>query len=799
MAATEAKRTGRPPAGRLPAELTSFVGRQREVAEVKRLIAKSRVVTLTGVGGVGKTRLALRVAAEVRRAFSDGVWLVEFATLDKAELLVQAMAEALEVRSRLSRPPIDVLVEHLREKQTLIVLDNCEHLLPDCAVVVDRLLRSAAGLRILATSRQALGIAGEQMLPVPTMSLPGVSPSGEPVASTARCDAVNLFTERALSVQPGFSVTEANREAVERICRHLDGIPLAIELAAVRLRELSLEHLLDRLDDRFRLLTAGSPAALPRQQTLRSVIDWSYGLCTKQEQQLWARASVFAGSFSLEAAEDVCSGNGIAREQIVDLVIGLVDKSVLISEGYGRTVRYRLLETIRQYGRDRLRESGDEVWVRRRHRDWYRELAMDAEREWCGSTQMEWFARLRQEHSNVRTALDFCLTLPGEVSAGLVIMTALRSYWIAAGLLQEGRQWLDRLLAADTEPTVVRAGALAVNARFAALQSDLDPVAPMLEESRSLAVRFGDTGAFARISYASGLAALVKRDFEGAEASFQEAARHYRDLTDLMGETYSLMHLALTYSCLGQSDKAVELFGTCVDICESWNEYWLKASLLYVYGIEMWKQGGVARAIEMEHESIRLKQPFNDRLGIALCAEVLAWIAAQVGEFERAARLLGALREMWRSVGEPLFPYLVAYHDKCEQVTRQHLGEKRYYKGILEGTKLGFDWVLTLAWKETTPVEQPSQEGARSSPLTPREMEVARLVARGMSNKEVAASLVIAQRTAEAHVEHILNKLGFTSRVQIAAWVFEDSSSRSDAPGSAGRRFPPGEPGLRRS
>ncbi|WP_345444760.1 ATP-binding protein, partial [Actinoallomurus vinaceus] len=351
----------------LPAEVTSFVGRRHEVAEVKRLLSVSRLVTLTGPGGVGKTRLAGRVGALLRRAFADGVWLVELADLANPDLLVPAVCEALRIRDHSARPAVEVLIDHLRDAQALVILDNCEHLVPECAVLVEALLRSAPRLRVLATSRQPLGVGSEQSLSVPTLP---VTSDGD--VGVVAGDAVRLFAERAEAVVPGFVVTEDNREAVERICRRLDGLPLGIELAAVRLRALSVQQLLARLDDRFRLLTSGSRAVLPRHQTLRALIDWSYGLCTEAERSVWARISVFSGGLDLEAAEQVCVGDGIAREDMLDLVGGLVDKSVLVREEHPGTVRYRLLETIRQYGRERLIASGTEHLVQQRHRDYYR-------------------------------------------------------------------------------------------------------------------------------------------------------------------------------------------------------------------------------------------------------------------------------------------------------------------------------------------------------------------------------------------------------------------------------------------
>ncbi|MEU7891928.1 LuxR C-terminal-related transcriptional regulator [Nonomuraea sp. NPDC049152] len=757
----------------LSAELTSFVGRRREIAEGKRMLAGSRLVTLVGVGGVGKTRLALRVAADVRRAFRDGVCLVELAALERPDLLVQTVIEALEIADLSTRPPIQVLADHLRDRQLLMVLDNCEHLLHDCAVVAETLARAAPDLRILATSRQALGVAGEQTMVVPSLPLPDGDLSRLSGESLEQSDAVRLFAERARAVLPGFAVTDDNREAVAKICRNLDGIPLAIELAAVRLRVVSVRQLLDRLEDRFRLLTAGPRVLLPRQRTLRGLIDWSYTLCTEKEQLLWARLSVFSGSLDLEAAEHVCSGDGIAAEEVVDLVIGLVDKSILIRDEHRSRVRFRLLETIRQYGRDRLRESGMEEKLRRRHRDWYQDLVLRAQHGWFGPDQVDWYARLRTEHDNLRTALDFCLAVQGEAESGLIIAAALRYYWIASDSPYEGRIWFNRLLAADGRATPVRARALCVKARLAVLQSDFTMAATLLDECRELARAFDDPAITGAAQYVAGLAALLQQDLPGAHTLLSEALEYSRMTDDQIGVVNSLIYLASTLSILGHSDQAVETFEECLAICEPRRENWFRSYALWTYGIEVWKQGDTRRAVEMEREAIRLKEPFDDRLGIALCIEVLAWTSC--GDGERAATLLGALQEIWRSFGGPLFGYLAEQHDACELAARESLGARGFEAAFRKGMALTPAEALEYAMREDTPEHEPS---ASPSPLTRREMEIARLVAQGMSNKAIAAALVIAQRTAEGHVEHILGKLGFSSRVQIAAWV-----SRQEQPG----------------
>ncbi|MET9341046.1 LuxR C-terminal-related transcriptional regulator [Nonomuraea sp. NPDC003804] len=768
----------------LPAELTSFVGRRREIAEVKRLLAGSRLVTLVGVGGVGKTRLARRVAADVRRAFRDGVCVIELAALESPDLLVQTLIESFGIANLSTRPPIEVLTGHLRDKQMLMVLDNCEHLLHECAVAAETLARAAPGLRILATSRQVLGVAGEQTMVVPSLPVPDGDIERLSRESMEQSDAVRLFVERAGAVAPGFGITDDNWEAVLRICRSLDGIPLAIELAAVRLRVVSVHQLLARLEDRFQLLTTGSRVLLPRQRTLRALIDWSHTLCTEQEQRLWARLSVFSGSLDLEAAERVCAGDGVAAEEIVDLVCGLVDKSILIREEDGAHARYRLLETIRQYGRDRLREAGQEDTLRRRHRDWYQDLAVRAHHAWFGPDQVSWYARLRTEHDNLRTALDYCLAVPGQAASGLVIAAALRFYWIASDSPQEGRSWFKRLLAADRRPTPVRARALCVEARLAVLQSDFATAATLLGEGRHLARRFDDPATMGAAMYVAGLAALLQRDLPSALTLLGGALDHSRRTGDAIGVVNSLIYLATVHSLLGQSRKAVDRFEECLAICEPRRENWFRSYALWTYGIEVWKQGDTRRAVAMEREAVRLKEPFDDRLGVALCIEVLAWTSCGDGEAERAALLLGALREIWRSFGGPLFGYLADHHDACELAARRTLGTRAFETALRRGMGLTLADALEYAMREDRPAG-----GARpkSSPLTRREMEIARLVAQGMSNKAIAAALMIAQRTAEGHVEHILGKLGFTSRVQIAAWVSrqeQEGDERGPAGGS---------------
>ncbi|GGO90270.1 LuxR family transcriptional regulator [Wenjunlia tyrosinilytica] len=774
--------------GRLPTEVTSFVGRRHEVAEVKKLLSASRMVTLTGVGGVGKTRLASRVAADVRRAFLDGVWMVELAALEDPDLLVQTVTESLEVRDYSSRPAMEVLTEYLRDKQVLLILDNCEHLLHECATVAEALLRSTPDLRILATSRQPLDITGEQTLAVPTLSLPDSDVPRPSATSLAQSDAVRLFTERAGAILPGFAVTETNRNVVERICRRLDGIPLGIELAAVRLRVLSPEQLLARLDDQFRLLTSGSRTVLPRHQTLRALIDWSHVLCTEHEQLLWARTSVFSGGLDLEAAEAVCAGDGIERDEVLDLVSGLVDKSVLLREEQSCAVRYRLLETIRQYGREQLAASGQESTLQRRHRDYYQGLAATANAELFGPSQVGWFTRLQQEHANIRTALDYCFTEPGETRAGLSMSSDLLYHWITSYYLGEGRRWLDRGLAADTTASADRARALWANSWLAIIQADITSAAAMLEECRAMAEQLDAEPARAYVALYSGMVAMCRGETDSAIKLYEEAASRHRTNGDPVGHASALIRLCLAHSFLGDSARAIAIGEECLTVCDAHGEGWHKAYTMMALGVEVWRQGDTARATALEKESLHFNRSLNDPLGVGVNLEVLAWIASTEGDHRRAATLLGILRTVWEAIGAPLSGYghLVRYHDACEAQTRKALSESAFRTAFKEGTRLSYQEALAYGLQERMPQEELAEGAGRPSPLTRRETEIAGLVAEGLSNKEIAAALVIAQRTAEGHIEHILSKLGCSSRAQIAVWVAErNRSSAGDEDGAS--------------
>ncbi len=758
----------------LPADMTSLVGRRQEIADVRQLLSSSRMVTLTGLGGVGKTRLALRMARELRKAFADGTWLVELAALRDQALLPQTVVNALRIPEASARAPMTILIEHLRHQQMLLVLDNCEHLLTDSAVLVDAVLRAAPELRVLATSRQALRVPGELLFAVPPLPVPAPGAGLSPGAAI-QYPALALFAERASAVVREFAITTDNQPAVVRLCQRLEGIPLAIELAAARLPVLSVADLAARLDDRFQLLTEGSRTASARHRTLQATIDWSYELCTLAEQTLWARTSVFADSFDLEGAQAVCGDADLPPEAILDTVAGLVDKSIVVREERAGQVRFRLLETIREYGQAKLRATGAEHTLWQRHRDWYMHLIDAVAAEWFGPRQEEWLIRLQLEYPNLRKALAFCAAEPGQTRNGMHLAGTPWFLWIACGFLAEGRHWLDRLLALDTEPNLERAQALATDGYVAALQGDQSAATAMLEESRLLARQLGDPGALAYATHVLGLSAMFSGDLERASILMEEAWPAYAAV-GAPDHLVGVLRIQLGVAYLLQQDleRAVTHFADCRTRCERRGERWILSYAVWGLGFVELIRGELEHAAAHVRESLLIKRFFHDTLGLSVALDLLAWIMAAQGDGERAAVLLGAAGRLWQTFGLQLFGSkdFIALREQCTEQAHRALGERAFEAALARGRELALDQALAFALDERPAAAATPPRGA-AIVLTRREKEIADLVARGMSNKQIAAALVISLRTAEGHVEHILAKLGFTSRAQIAAWGAE--------------------------
>ncbi|MFE0464613.1 ATP-binding protein [Kitasatospora sp. NPDC058965] len=776
--------TDAPGTGRLPAEVAGFVGRRGELGEIGRLLAAARLVTLTGPGGVGKTRLALRAAAAAQQGFADGARLVELAQLRDPLLLAQSVVDVLDVQDRSERSAAEVLAGYLADRQLLLVLDNCEHLAGPCARLVEELLRAAPGLKVLATSRQPLGLLGEHVCAVPPMRVPDEE-QVTGATGLARFEAVKLFEQRAAAVLPGFAVDDANAAAVARLVAALDGLPLAIELAASWLRVLDVQEVLDRLTDRFALLD-GRPQAARR--TLRDLMDWSYGLCSPPERLLWARVSVFSGGFDLAAAEAVCSGDGIERSELLVLVAGLIDKSVLIRQQGPAGVRYRLLETVREYGARRLADGS--TAERRRHRNHFRRLAERAEEHWFGPQQPHWFGLLRADHANLRAALEFCVTEPGEAEAGLAMAGLPRDYWIASGALGEGRQWLSRLLAAAGDAGAARTRAMGLDAWFAVLQGNLAEAEPLLLAHAERAGRLGDEAEAAwALQYRGAAMGFSDQGFESI-AVFAEAAARHRALGDLAGLTSALFKQSFGESMVGEAGPALALSREAVAVAEDAGESLLHSYAVFAEGLARWMGGDRPAAAELLRRAIRLKDPFHDRWGLALCVELTFWSAAEESDWDRAAYLLGCLHALWEGLGASLHesvPFMVQVHERYAEQVRTALAPRAFRAAAARGSRLGAEQIVEDILRERA---APSAVGDRGARLTRREAQVAELVAKGMSNKEISAALVISLRTAENHIEHVLTKLGFSSRTQVAVWV-----ARQSALPPAGAQAAPAVPG----
>jgi predicted ATPase len=710
--------------GNLPAETTAFVGRSAELAEARRLLGTARLVTVVGPGGVGKSRLGLRAAALAAPELNDGAWVVECSPVSDPALLGHAVTEALRLTDSTPRPPLDVLVEHLRQRDLLLVLDGFEHLVDAAAALVDRLLAAVPGLRILATGRQPLGVAGEHLLQVPPL------PTDNPGAQ-----AVQLFVQRAAAVLPGFRLTPGNAESVTALCRRLDGIPLALELAAGRLRVLSVDQIADRLDDRFRLLTGGSRTSLPRHQTMRTAIGWSHELCSPSERLLWARVSVFAGGFDLEAAEYVCGGDGLLADDVLDVLSELVTKSIVLrDEDSDQGVRYRLLDTLRDYGARWLRETSDEHRLRRRHRDWYLGLATWGEIEWFSARQAQTSDRTHRAHANLRTALDYCLTEPGEEQLALFLAGTLWYFWVGCGHLSEGRHWLERALALSREPTEARAKALWVTGYMATLQGDLARARPALEECRRQALETGDDRALAYAVHRQGCAALIGDDLPRAAELFEEALWHYEKLGELNSNVVMAMfELGLAMIFQGDTEAGAVWMSKVRDVCEEFGEQWAYAYGLFAVAYSDWISGDLRAARARAQECVRLSHGFRDLVGVVLGIEVLALLATEPGvdgtpgDLREARLLQGAAHSIWRSVGIPLFGSrsFNAAHATCEGRVLAGLLELDAAESFRQGTLLDLDTAVARALHSAGPgggqaCDDDGVPGPRPVPTSPR-------------------------------------------------------------------------------
>jgi predicted ATPase/DNA-binding NarL/FixJ family response regulator len=765
----------------LPAEVSSFVGRRTDRAEVRRLLAESRLVTLTGFGGIGKTRLATHVATELRRAYPDGVWMVPLGDLSDPAELADVIAVGLGIRSQSRRPAVTTLVEHLAARELLLVLDNCEHLIDACAALVDGLLRACPRLRILVTSRSVLRISGESVLTLAPLSWPA-----QDVAASVplhQFESVRLFLDRAQQVVPDFAVDDDNRAAILQICRHLEGIPLAIELAAVWLRAMSPQELLERLRDFWAMLAAGSRAAADRQRTMESSVRWSYDLCSPEERALWARLSVFSGGVELDAIEAVCGGDlgAAAGGPIAGLVLSLVDKSILSRTESNGCVRFRMLETLRRYGRGQLHAQGLLTDLRRRHQIWCLDLVRRAEAEWISPDQVRWMKRLLREQANLRAALEFSYSERGEAVTGLEICARSQNFALAYGMFRAGRLWLDRFLPRVDDASTIRLRGLQCACWLAVVQGDQAVAEAMLADARAI-TGAADDAAIAIVEQMAGVCAMFAGDQAAALDHFERAVAGFRGPQDADKRAITLVVTGMSHTFSGDIDSAMAPLDECLRMCEAAGECWFRSYALWAKGFASYLAGDPAQAAELVKKSMELHRQMDDHLGKGLCFEALACAVAD-DEPQHAAVLLGAADALWKMMDTSTrnLPPLFAMRRSCENALRDRLGAERFASAVAQGAGTPTADALTLALEDqpTKPARKPAvRRRSAATELTRREREIAALVASGLSNRDIASKLVISRRTAEAHVENILTKLGFSSRMEIAAWV--NDAERAD-------------------
>lgn len=725
----------------LPHQLSSFVGRSQEIADVEARLATTSILTLTGPGGVGKTRLALEVGAHLVDAYPGGVWYVELATLSDGALIGDTIASALQLKP-VTAGAIPTLLSALADRRVLLILDNCEHLLDPVVEVADQLLRRCPDLRIVATSREALGMSGESLMPVPSMSLPESGGPGSPEAfeRLASCDAVQLFIDRGRAVLPGFALTEENAEAVAQICLRLDGIPLAVELAAARVRSLPPHQIAARLDNRFRLLTGGSRTALPRHRTLRAAMDWSYDMLGEAEQVLLPRLSAFAGSFSIEAAETVAAGGPVDGDEVVDLLARLVDKSLLMPEEGSSEARYRMLETIRDYAQERLVEAGDASETYGRHRDWFVALVEQARPGFfAGPEQAAWVARLSDDHDNLRAALRWSDEDPDGGSAELSLASGLWRFWEIRGHLAEGSAWLERALArTGGEVSARRAQGLTGVGVLATQRGDLAAASAAHEASLLLHRELGNPIAIAAACNNVASAAIEQGNFERASELYREGIGLTRAAGDLQSAAFSLLNLADLTARQGDDAEADDLYAQSIQTFETFGDLWgmahatsrlalvsrrrgdlaaartryndalslyrrigdrrAEARMLAGLGDVNAQEGDDAGAASAYRESLTLRSQLGDRAGIAAMFERLAGVAE--AEPERAARLLGMAAGLRESIGAPLSAAASAELDQFLTGLQRTLSAEALETAMAEGRRASLRAAIAYASKD---------------------------------------------------------------------------------------------------
>jgi non-specific serine/threonine protein kinase len=756
--------------GQLPVETTGFVGRSSELVTLGTLLGGSRLVTVTGPGGVGKTRLALRAAAEAAARYKHGVVLAELSAVRDPALLPHAVAAALGLLQRDPGPRLEAVTGYLRERELLLILDTCEHLVEACALLTEAVLREAPRVTVLATSRQPLDAPGERTCPLRPLRVP------EQGGALSPGDATELFAQRAAAAVAGFEITDANRAQVIELCRRLDGIPLAIELAAVRLRALDLDELSRRLDKRMQILAGVRRAAVPRHQALRDTISWSYDLCTPREQALWARLSVFAGPFSVAAAEDTSAGGEVPRDDVLGTLISLVDKSVLARDD-GPVPCYRMLDTIREYGAGRLGQAAGADRVRIRMTRHYLRLAAEMDADPL-TGQLARYQVMRAQRDNIRAALGYGFEVPGAARDGARLVAALYWYTLISGEFTEARHWLARLLDRFPGPSAQRAAGLLLEGLIATAQGATVSGLAECEDGLAMADAVGDAKLYARGHLYYCMTLFVAGRPQEAAAAARTADGLMRAAGDVPNAEVLRLYIALTHLLTGDLDQC---YATCTEglrrISPDSGERWTRSFLLALAGSVLFLKGEPESGVNAARRFLEMRQELGDAMGMAFGLNLLGMMAANQGKFRRTAWLMGGASRVWEQLGTAAFTGVAGLDELARAAAgeaRRAMGEDAYEETFRAAANLSLDDVVRLAIAETGDLPSPGLAGGADAtrvPLTGRELEIAGLVAQGMSNREIAERLVISKRTVDTHVGRIFGKLAISSRVQLTIWV----------------------------
>lgn len=791
----------------LPAQLTSFVGRQEAIQAVMDRLNASRLVTLTGSGGSGKTRLALRVGAELLDQYPDGVWFVDLSSLSDPALVSSAVAGALQVSEAAERPTVAVLRSALADRRLLLVLDNCEHLITSCAHLVSQLLSGAPRISILATSREPLSIAGEAIWPVPALAVP--DPAGSSPDQLVEYEAVQLFVHRARAVQPTFLLTDKNGPAVATICRRLDGIPLALELAAARTRILSVQQIAERLDDRLRLLSSNGRTEIPRHQTLRAALDWSYGLLTDAERVFWRRLAVFGGSFSLEAVEGICAWGLVEPSAVLDLLAQLVDKSLVVAEEQTGEKRYRLLETMRQYARAQLADVGEEDELFGRYCEWYITWSHQSDRTTMGPP--DWLDRLAKEHDNLRQAIQWALE-SGRGDYAVRLSAEIWFFWMVRGYTSDWSKLIQvaEVPMLESHPEAYANAVRGVGALYMHL-GYMSRAEEVLRRSLALSRTVGDgmaiaaalnnlsvvlqnTGQFeegqtllaegVQINESLGLplrAAWVRVNLGNlyfatgrlleARQCFEQSLAQQIPLGERSGEAFARESLALVLMAMGDLEGARVHLEASLKIRQDLDDPRGIGASLGGLGELALRQGDLGQAEHLLWQSVSQRQKAGAVAGINTSLDTLGWLYAAKGEWTKSLHMIGAAEALRQRQGVFLWPIYEEETAKRLAPAYRALGQAAAAEEFAAGGRLSLEELLQMA-KAATGTQPPPTPAMPNHPaLTQREQEIIRLLAQGMTAREIGQQLYLSPRTVEKHEENARNKLGVPNRAALVAWV----------------------------